>query len=689
MPRRLRAMSESSGAISQSRPSPDPLSCSAIELSLIDQLPVPVYTTDKEGRITLLNRAAAQLWGEADLLGERLGSGSWELCYSDGRPMPYEESPLAICLATGCSARSQLVMRDQNGHEAYLISSPTPILDQEGVVTGAIDILIDTSDQLQVGNSLRVYREIFDKSTDAIAVFDRDGRFVEMNPAHELLSQYSSTELIGEEPTKLISTASSDQIMEALEERKSFFGEQKGIRKDGSEIDVEISTFSIDGPAGEPEHYVSLSRDITARKVADEALRQETKALETIQRIGQSLNSTLDLQTLVQSLTDQSTDLVGAEFGSFFYNDINPEGEIYQLYSLSGVPRSAFENFPQPRPTPIFGPTFRNEATVRCDDVTQDERYGKWGPHFGMPKGHLPVCSYLAVSVVSQSGEVIGGLFYGHSSPGVFTERHERLIEGIAAQAAIAIDNARLYGKLQALNADLESRVRQRTADLQAANLEMEGFTYTISHDLRGPLRAIAATSSMLMQDHGSDLDSDAFALLRRQKEAAIRMGELIDDLLKLSRLARQDLVLQETDLSSVAGSSADQITQEHGGALSIVIQEGMRAKGDAKLLRFVFDNLLGNSVKFARRGETPKIEVGLVEGSDSTFFVRDNGIGFDLAYTKKIFLPFERLVRDHEYPGTGIGLANVKRIIDRHRGEIWCDSTPGVGTTFFFRLPS
>jgi PAS domain S-box-containing protein len=175
------------------------------------------------------------------------------------------------------------------------------------------------------------------------------------------------------------------------------------------------------------------------------ALRESEEELRILHRVGAILASQLDLKKLVQAATDASRELSQAEFGAFFYNDLDEFGEKYLLYTLSGVPEEAFRNFPMPRNTDVFGPTFRGDRTVRVADIRLDPRYGKNSPHHGIPAGHLPVRSYLATPVISRSGEVIGGLFFGHSRAGMFTERAERLVEGVAKQAAIAIDNARLF----------------------------------------------------------------------------------------------------------------------------------------------------------------------------------------------------------------------------------------------------
>jgi PAS domain S-box-containing protein len=222
---------------------------------------------------------------------------------------------------------------------------------------------------------------------------------------------------------------------------------------------------------------LALNETLEARVVE---VREEARTLEVLNRTGASLASELSRERIVQMVTDAGVELVGAEFGAFFYNVINDKGEAYLLYTLSGAPREAFSRFPHPRNTEVFGPTFKGAGVVRSDDIRSDPRYGKNPPYYGMPDGHLPVCSYLAVPVTSRSGEVIGGLFFGHSQPGIFTDRAERIMVGIAAQAAIAVDNARLYEasqrelaarrqaeqKLQQLNETLEQRIEERTREI-------------------------------------------------------------------------------------------------------------------------------------------------------------------------------------------------------------------------------
>ncbi|MBV9971392.1 MAG: PAS domain S-box protein, partial [Xanthobacteraceae bacterium] len=217
-------------------------------------------------------------------------------------------------------------------------------------------------------------------------------------------------------------------------------------------------------------------------------LREETRALEVLNRTGVAISAELDLKRLVQIVTDAGVELSGAQFGAFFYNVVRADGEAYTLYSLSGAPREKFAGFPMPRNTQVFEPTFRGTAVVRSPDILADTRYGKMEPYHGMPPGHLPVRSYLAVPVVSRSGEVLGGLFFGHGQPSIFTGRAERLVVGLAAHAAVAIDNSRLYQmsereiaarkhaeeKLQELNRGLEERALARAAELASSTVKLE-----------------------------------------------------------------------------------------------------------------------------------------------------------------------------------------------------------------------
>jgi hypothetical protein len=256
-------------------------------------------------------------------------------------------------------------------------------------------------------------------------------------------------------------------------------------KRDGSGAQVLRGTYYEIGERKQLEAKLLAVNETLEARVSE--LREEARALEVLNRTGVAIGAELDLERLVQIVTDAGTELSGAQFGAFFYNVLRPDGEAYTLYTLSGVSFEAFASFPMPRNTAVFEPTFRGTGTVLSPDILADPRYGKSEPYHGMPPGHLPVRSYLAVPVLSRTGQVLGGLFYGHAQPGMFSERAERIIVGLAAQAAVAIDNSRLYqtsvqevaarrqaeGRLQELNRTLKERVAERAEQLAASTVRL------------------------------------------------------------------------------------------------------------------------------------------------------------------------------------------------------------------------
>jgi PAS domain S-box-containing protein len=239
------------------------------------------------------------------------------------------------------------------------------------------------------------------------------------------------------------------------------------------------------------------------------------------------------------------------------------------------------------------------------------------------------------------------------------------------------------------LNMELEQRVQQRTAQLEAANKEMESFSYSVSHDLRAPLRALRGFTEVLLEVHASQLDSRGQDFLRRACAASFQMERLIEDLLKLAQVSRADLQVEEVNLSSLAGDIASELaTSDSSRTVQFVIAPECSAKGDPRLVRLALDNLLRNSWKFSGKRADARIEFGRTDGQESAFFVRDNGAGFDMTYSKRLFGVFQRLHAASEFPGTGVGLATVQRIITRHGGRAWATGAVNQGATFYFTLP-
>jgi len=236
---------------------------------------------------------------------------------------------------------------------------------------------------------------------------------------------------------------------------------------------------------------------------------------------------------------------------------------------------------------------------------------------------------------------------------------------------------------------ELEQRVKERTAQLEALNKELEAFSYSVSHDLRAPLRSIRGFTEVLLERYSANLDDRGREFLRRVCESSQHMDRLIEDLLKLSRVGRAELKWQPIDISNLARSIvADLRKAEPGRQVKVNIASELRAVGDERLVRVALENLLRNAWKFTGKQPAPSIEVGAAANGERAFFVRDNGAGFDMGYATRLFGVFQRLHTASEFPGTGVGLATVQRIVNRHGGRVWADSKVNEGATFYFTLP-
>lgn len=244
--------------------------------------------------------------------------------------------------------------------------------------------------------------------------------------------------------------------------------------------------------------------------------------------------------------------------------------------------------------------------------------------------------------------------------------------------------------ELLRMNAALEERVREYAAQVEAASKELEGFCYSISHDLRAPLRSIDGFTHALIESCGESLDPIAREYLQRVRAASTRMGQLIDDLLHLSRVGRREMRVQDVNLSDLAVTVWHELQKADASRhVDFVVTPELHGHGDERLLKIVLENLLGNARKFTSKTKMPRIEFGRGEkDGQKAFFVRDNGVGFDMNYSEKLFTPFQRLHSPSEFPGSGIGLAVVQRVMNRHGGRVWAEGQPNEGATIWFALP-
>jgi len=295
----------------------------------------------------------------------------------------------------------------------------------------------------------------------------------------------------------------------------------------------------------------------------------------------------------------------------------------------------------------------------------------------------------LMFAPIRQDSNVIGILSIQSYKPDAYNEDDLVTLQALADHCAGALERIRAEQEVLRLNAELERRVGERTTQLEAINKELEAFCYSVSHDLRAPLRSIRGFSEVLLERYSPQLDDRAREFLQRSCQSALHMDRLIDDLLQLSRVSSADMQRQTVNLSTLAqGLAAELRKTDPSRPVEFAIASDLQAKGDERLLGIALDNLVRNAWKFTSKLPHAKIEFGTTNGAQPAFFVRDNGVGFNERYAGRIFGVFQRLHADSDFPGTGVGLATVQRIINRHGGRVWATGAVNKGATFYFSLP-
>jgi signal transduction histidine kinase len=398
---------------------------------------------------------------------------------------------------------------------------------------------------------------------------------------------------------------------------------------------------------------------------------QYVRGMERLVVAIQELSLARDLDGVMQIVRRAARELSGADGATFVLRD---GGCCFYAEEDAIAPLWKGKRFPLE--TCISGWVMLHSEAVTIEDIYIDPRIpaDAYRPTFVKSLAMVPIRRGAPVGA-------IGNYWASRRKP---TEEELKLLQALADSTSVAMENTQIL-------AELEARVRARTAELEAANHELEAFSYSVSHDLRAPLRSIDGFSRALEEDAADVLDANARDHLGRVRGAVSRMNSLIEDMLELARVTRVPLRHEPIDLTAQARLIVGDLAfQNPLKRFDVQVADGLAAEGDPSLVRAVLENLLGNAFKFASRTASPRIEVGRIEKRGETiFFVRDNGAGFDQAHAQKLFAPFQRLHTAAEFPGTGVGLATVQRIVRRHGGRIWAEARPGEGATFWFSLAS
>jgi PAS domain S-box-containing protein len=522
------------------------------------------------------------------------------------------------------------------------------------------------------------YAHLFENAVFGVFRTTPEGRFLNANGALAQMLGYDSPEdlrdCVSDIGTQVhVDPSRREELARRLAEEGSVTGfEAKARRRDGSLIDISISARAVVGADGDME-FEGIIEDITMRKQAVEDLREQKRVLETIEQVGAHLASELDLQKAAQALTDAATDLTGARFGAFYYRRPGDDPDSFTLYTLSGARPEDVDGLKATDARPPFG--FSGVSVLRLNDITGS------APGLMGPAGEsVAVKSYLAVPVISRSGEVIGGLVFGHEEPGAFKEHHEALAAGIARWAGIAVDNARLYAESQ-----------EAQEQLRRANEAKDEFLGLVSHELRTPITTIYG-GARLLQSRADRLEqARKDEVLSDIEQESERLYRLIEDLLALARLelgasiGLRPVLLQRVADKMLAGF----VKRRPSRRFEVEIPDSLPpVQADATYVEQVLRNLVGNADKYSPIDQPIRVEAR-VEGEKAVVSVMDRGPGLDEGEARRIFERFYRSEKTaRQAGGIGIGLTVCKRLVEAQGGEIWAEPRDGGGLAVSFTIP-
>jgi PAS domain S-box-containing protein len=536
------------------------------------------------------------------------------------------------------------------------------------------------------------YNSLVAASQDGIFRIDGDGTITFASQrAADLYGYQDPVELVGQPKSILVTpqyvTQTLGSMAQALETRQISLVEYVAQRRDGSTFRAEATSAVID-LASQSDALTVIVRDVSEWDAAEARLAAEraqlranleeqvaarTAEIFNLQKVTAALSQAATLLEVADVVVAQVIPFVGASGGSIHV--VSDDGLDLDYLDGSGYSSELLASMQR---IPL---TFVRPLTdaIRQGSALWIESLDDWKSRYpDDPVAHSEGGHAAAVIPLVALDRPVGVVSLTFLAARRFDEDQRRFLSSVCQQCTQALERARLY----------DSELR-RAVELRSVNHELESFAYSVSHDLRSPLRGIDGFSKLVAERYADRLDDAGKGYLARIQAATTRMSSLIDDLLKLSRVTRAELHYTSVDVSELAHDVLiDLDASEPGRKITRVVEPGMVALADAQLLRVVLENLLGNAWKFTGKRDTARIEVGSFElASERTYFVRDDGVGFDMQYADKLFGPFQRLHSMHEFPGTGIGLATVQRIVTRHGGRTWAEGTVGHGATVYFTL--
>jgi PAS domain S-box-containing protein len=600
-----------------------------------------VAITDPQGKITYVNDkfCAISKYSRDELLGQ-----DHRIINSGYHPKEFIHE-LWTTIGRGHVWHGEIKNKAKDGSFYWVDTTIVPFLNEQGKPRQYVAIRADITERKAAEEKLKAStKEVIDLKLALdehaiVAITDPQGKITYVNDKFCAISRYSRDELLGQDHRIINSGYHPKEFIHELwttiARGKVWHGEIKNKAKDGTFYWVDTTIVPFLNEQGKPRQYVAIRADITELKRAEEAAAQ----LAAIVTSSDDAIVGKDLRGVVTSWNDGAVRLFGYPASEMIGQPITrlipPERQMEETEILGQIKR---------------GENVRHFETVR---VRKD--------------GSAINISVTVSAIRNQAGKIIGA-----------SKVARDITEQKAAEETI-----------RQLNTDLEQRVKERTAQLETANRELEAFSYSVSHDLRAPLRAIDGFSQAVLEDFGPKLPDEGRRYLQTIRYSAQQMGALIDDLLAFARLNRQEMNKRPIDTGRLVRSTLDELGFPWPNrSVEVRIGDLPASSGDPVLLKQVWMNLLSNALKYTGKREKAALEIGCMKTDEAdTFFVRDNGTGFDMRYANKLFGVFQRLHRVEDYEGTGVGLAIVQRIVHRHGGRVWAEAAVDRGATFYFTL--